>query len=345
MNLLKGVKKVNSISPSCFYFPTTALLVDDDLAFLENMRPLINNGLGIKITENPEVLFGEVQKSFKETDEGLKNPFLRGISEDIEESDGVGYSVVNIDIEKIHHVIYNKNRFSRISTIIVDYKMPKLNGIELCRRLQKYPIKKILLTGKADNKTAVSAFNEGIIDKFIQKSASTMIAEVDDAVKNEKLDFFKAFSEPLLSTLSAEGNCILNEQNFWSLFSNILHSKNIIEYYLIDKFGSYLMLDENANYYFLMVRTEKEINQFYDIAIGNHASSPVTDVLRNRTKMPVFLTEEEHVLPTSQWYNYLYEVQKLEGRQNYYYSVIENIKTNYIDKNKIISYKNSGVFA
>ncbi len=217
--------------------------------------------------------------------------------------------------------------------------MPKINGIEMCRKLQNYPFRKILLTGKADNKIAVSAFNEGVIDKFIQKGSVGMVKSVDNAVDIAKSAFFKKHSDPFIAALSAETKTILNEDEFFPLFKKIIKSKRIIEYYLIDKFGSFLMLDEDANCFFLIVRTESEMNQFCDIAIGNHAPSTIVDLLKNRKKIPVFLLDEEHKLPTSKWNSYLHDVKQFNGKNIFYYSIIENMETKYIEKNKIRSYK------
>ena len=58
-----------------------------------------------------------------------------------------------------------------ISLVISDYNMPKMNGLELLKKVQvKYPhILAIMLTGQAEIEIAVKAINEAGVYKFIQK--------------------------------------------------------------------------------------------------------------------------------------------------------------------------------
>ena len=52
---------------------------------------------------------------------------------------------------------------------VMDVAMPELNGMEFCRRITDPSIRKIVLTGKADEHVAVKSFNEGLIDRFIRR--------------------------------------------------------------------------------------------------------------------------------------------------------------------------------
>ncbi len=80
---------------------------------------------------------------------------------------------VNIEIAQIYQELWDRQRFTRTAILIVDYDMPGLNGLELARRLKsKLAIKVMLLTGEADQQTAITAFNQGEIDRFLPKSAA-----------------------------------------------------------------------------------------------------------------------------------------------------------------------------
>ena len=67
----------------------------------------------------------------------------------------------------IRNVVHDPDRFAEVSVAIVDYDMPGENGMEICRRLRNHPVRTVMLTGKADEKLATSAFNQGLIDRFV----------------------------------------------------------------------------------------------------------------------------------------------------------------------------------
>jgi CheY-like chemotaxis protein len=74
-----------------------------------------------------------------------------------------------LDLSDICKTVQNKRRFCIPAVVVVDYAMPHMNGIEFCRKIQHIPCKKVLLTGNADEKIAVEAFNNHVIDFFIKK--------------------------------------------------------------------------------------------------------------------------------------------------------------------------------
>ena len=61
--------------------------------------------------------------------------------------------------------------------------MPKMTGVEFCRAIRGLPVKTILLTGKASLETAISAFNEGVIDCFLQKQDSNVSTALRREIK------------------------------------------------------------------------------------------------------------------------------------------------------------------
>jgi CheY-like chemotaxis protein len=333
---------LNSILTPCFCFPTTILLVDDNLPFMENLSLSLKSNLPLKLIENPKIALQEIMSNSDKIDL-IKKSFLNNVDYSFDDENGVDKAIINMNIQKIHHEIYNPQRFLSISTVIADYNMPEMNGVELLDKIKDLFLKKVLLTGEADEKIAVMAFNEGIIDKYIKKSSDSMIKQVSDIINNSSIDFFRKISTPIISALVSSDNCILTEKDFFSFFEKILLANNIIEYYLIDKSGSYLMLNKKGHSYFLIIKTEDEINQLYEVACGNHANKNIKDALKRREKLPVLLTEKEHKLPINNWENFLYNFQVFKGIKNYWYTVIDDLKTDYLQKEKIFPYEKSEI--
>jgi response regulator RpfG family c-di-GMP phosphodiesterase len=77
------------------------------------------------------------------------------------------------------------------AVIVSDMKMPQMNGIELLSTVKdKYPnIVRLLLTGNADQETAVLAINTSDVFQFLQKpcQAEQMIAAIEKALDHHRL--------------------------------------------------------------------------------------------------------------------------------------------------------------
>lgn len=62
-------------------------------------------------------------------------------------------------------------RYQLVQTCVVDYAMPGTDGLKVLNTLLDWPGSRMLLTGQADEKIAIQAFNGGLIDQFIPKQA------------------------------------------------------------------------------------------------------------------------------------------------------------------------------
>ena len=146
-----------------FYFPTQVILLDDDPDFLEGVSIMLNKCLSFKIFQSAHQALEYVNNAHKNVhiQERCYSNYKTGPLE----SD----SLTHIDIDKLHLEILNGSRFQTASTVIVDYSMPEMNGLEFLLQLKNPFIKKVLLTGQADMELAIKAFNKQLIDQFIYK--------------------------------------------------------------------------------------------------------------------------------------------------------------------------------
>lgn len=64
-----------------------------------------------------------------------------------------------------------RTRFGLVQVAVVDYAMPAMSGLRMLGELRDWPGARILLTGRADEQLAVSAFNRGLINQFIPKQS------------------------------------------------------------------------------------------------------------------------------------------------------------------------------
>lgn len=95
-------------------------------------------------------------------------------------------------------------RFHLTEVLIVDYAMPGLTGLELVRRLEAFPARRILLTGEADAEVAVQAFNAGLIQRFIPKSTPNLHKEITRSADEMHMSLCNHFGQLLHRDLSQE---------------------------------------------------------------------------------------------------------------------------------------------
>jgi CheY-like chemotaxis protein len=143
----------------CAYHPTTAVFVDDDTEFIEDiLEELPTSDFSHLYFSDPVVALDHINN---QCDPGL---FERGLFKRNEDEEGFEQRILSIELGDIHKEIYNTRRFARISTVVADFQMSGLNGLELCSQLNSPYLKKILLTNVADEGLAIHGGLPGVDD-------------------------------------------------------------------------------------------------------------------------------------------------------------------------------------
>lgn len=311
----------------CFYYPTTVVILDDNQAFLENIIPNLNKNSAYELFDSPykSLQFLEKKKPDLPTFEdflGLTENFLTG-------------TPIYVNLHKIHKKLYDSKRFEIPSVIIVDHEMPGMNGIEVCKNLKNYPIKKIMLTGVADDKVAVQAFNEGIIHKFILKDDKNVFVEIDRAVKELQQEYFIEISDYIIKNIKNTSDSFLEDRAIHNFLLNFLTENKICEFYLTDNLGSFLLLTSTGDLTWFVLQSDREIDNFKQIAIEHEASSEIIKSLNTREKILCLFSEEDYKLPVDKWSDYLHKSNTIG---NAYYAIIRGdaaFKAAGLNKNKI----------
>lgn len=233
--------KYSSI-PVC-YFPSTVLFVDDNQDFLMNFTLQLDDQLIYKIYDSPKQALQVIESRdvhSEEMHQRCVTDFPEALPQDAHQHS------IQLDLSAIHLEVYNPKRFSEVSVVVVDYAMPEMNGLEFCKSLQNTQIQKILLTGQADETTAIEAFNLGIIDRFIRKNDPMVTEKVMQSVRQLQQRYFQLMSEHITKILSVHSPSILQEPAFVEHFKTICQQNDIVEFYLADTSGSFLLLDKQG---------------------------------------------------------------------------------------------------
>jgi CheY-like chemotaxis protein len=317
----------------CLYYPTTIVLIDDDVRFLENMSLNLSHDLFYRTFQDPKAALA----ALKETEN--QNKFLSHTVAAREEE--AGKFSVDFNTSVIYKEVYNRKQFDEVSVIVVDYSMPQMNGEELLKNLTQSPAKKLMLTGQADEATAVRLFNDGIIDKFMLKSTDshTLIQHLNQNIEELQTKYFHGLSDIILKPLSGQIGICFTDPIFVDFFNKTLADTSTSSYYLIEISGSFLLLDADASPTWLLVKTKNELQEFAPQAEAEGASEDVVDSIKNGHKIPYFNDFDEYVDATSgNWDKYLYAAQELNGKAQYRYAITKNIPGFRLHRDKILSF-------
>ncbi|CAL7964077.1 Two component response regulator [Gammaproteobacteria bacterium] len=333
---------MSNLNIACCYYPTTVAFIDDNKSFLDNILlefdENINTCSFTEPTKAVECLKSHVLISF--VDKYLKS--LKN-NEHLEEFDynNIEHGYVDVDVFSIHKEIYDPNRFSKVVVVVVDYTMPGMNGLELCRVLREFPFKFVLITGDATLGKAVDAFNEGLIHQFIPKNDCDFTHKLQNIIYDLQEKQFEECSDIIVKSLSINKSVGLGDPLLINFLKGFFKKNNIVEYYLINESGCFLMADANGNLSWMVIKSEEEMAEYTSVAIDNYGKEEIIKELQSRGKVLFLHTEEEHTSVTvDNWENYLHSATKLIGENNiYYYSHVKAVGNDIVFPNKITSYE------
>lgn len=301
-----------------FYFPTTLICIDDNQLVLDGHKSLFRDTfkcICYTNAKNAQIFFDSYEPPLD------KISFLDSLTE-FEHENFALQSAVQFDVAKIIDLTKNNSRYNEVAVILSDYYMPGMNGLELCQTLGAYKFKKMLLTENDDYHIAKQALNSGTIDYFANKIDPT--SEIEATVKNLAINYFCDITAKFIYHLGNEGISALTDPNFIKHFLEILQLKNIAEYYLIDKNGSYLLIAANKQEYILIVHNDRSLDEFIDL-ISEYNILDVTLKGLNHRKIIPFWGIQKGIMDInlSAINHYLYPAYTIKGKQAYFLHLLE----------------------
>lgn len=314
-------------------FPTTVMFIDDDQALLDNLAFYFKNKCSVITFTKPKEALLYLQK--QKTLEGkLKKICFKKISS-AELDMGEEAALIQCDYLALPSLLYDPQRFSTIAAVLVDYDMPKMNGLEFCCQIEDRPIRKIMLTGKADTKLAVKAFNQKLIDQFILKDANEKIeADIDDALTKEKNIYFKNLSSLF------PNNDFKNSKTtkaFLKILEKFETDHKLVEWYQFDQQGSRVGLNADGVAYWLIVRAQEDIEKNLAFAEDNNAPKAVVQALKKQAHLLFLFSPQEKHLSAREWDKYIFPITGIIGNSTINYAVIRDNFFS-LNRKKIISY-------
>jgi CheY-like chemotaxis protein len=302
-----------------FYFPTTTLIVDDSREFLSRFSKSLDPDISCLLYTSPRDAVRAIQ-----TTPNSNYLINQCFSEYVENA---GYPLTNhtisVDISDIYQGIYNSQRFNEISVVIVDSTMPGMNGFEFCECINNRAIKKILLADGYQERLAINAFNAKTIDLYFNKNDPFLAKQISQYIKSLQRDYFQTKSNSLNEMLAySSAQCLLDDK-FTQFFNQLCAEHHIVEHYLIENTGSFLLVNAEGALSCLIVKNRQDLCLHYELAADNAAPNQVLEQLEKGQSIPYCWPSHEFChFDNENWPAKLYPAQKLQGNDLYYYALI-----------------------
>ncbi|PCJ43412.1 MAG: hypothetical protein COA71_00635 [SAR86 cluster bacterium] len=321
-----------------FYFPTQVILLDDDPDFLEGVSLMLNKCLSFKLFQSAHQALEYVNNAHKhvQIQERCYSNYKTGPLE----SD----SLSHIDIDQLHLEVLNGSRFQTASTVIVDYSMPEMNGLEFLLQLKNPFIKKVLLTGQADMELAIKAFNKQLIDQFIDKHDPKLRLKLNSIIESYQDQYFKnsfkLISDPIIAN---NRDAFLVDKKFQDFFSNFRKKHNYVEYYMIDTPApGFLVIDDKGNQNNLLIFTDEAISSHLTVLKKINAPEILIKKVSSKELLPSFSfndgNDEKHQDKVKHWENHYYPAVHISDSSNYFLALTPAMQIDNTKNQNIITY-------
>lgn len=324
-----------------YFHPSRVVLVDDNESFLVNTLLKLPKHYLYKTYSNPLDILSVLDYW---NDEIIRNsPTVKPLK--LEGNNDPAKSLkevhINIDLQRIHERVYNKNRFYLTSIAIIDYIMPQANGIVLSEKIsEKTDIRKILLTGHADYEIAVSGFNKSTLNKYIQKDQASMFVKLASELDTEALSFFRKLTSSWLTSLADTTDSCISESFYLEKFQFCLLASKAVEYYILDMYGSCAFLNYSGEISYLFIFPSRLIKFYMDVAAEYENTQQVIDMLRKGCIPFLYKQEDYQEAPTS-WLDKMVITNKLDEKAQFLYAYCspEENPIKLIDQTRITSFE------
>ena len=223
-----------------YFHPTRVMFVDDNLGFMRSVTSGLPDSLCFDVFLTPE-------EALKQVNQPHSRPQL------MEECFSVQDDLWFLDLNVLEHEIKRKDRFERLSVVLIDYAMPTMNGLEFSAQIADKDLRRVLLTGVADEKTAVQAFNDGLIDQYVPKTKLARPGGLMPYIEEMQRRYFEQFMERTCAMLNLPPPEFSCDPAFKQRFFEIVRTQQVVEYYFVTNPTGYLMLRSDGSMLRLVV--------------------------------------------------------------------------------------------
>src|SRR5699024_927571 len=159
-------------------------------------------------------------------------------------------------------------------------------GLDLCAQITNPNVKKVLLTGVADERLAIEALNIELIDFYISKRESGLAQRLRSIIAHLETRYFQDLYA--WSRDSEVRNILpqLFDAAFADYFEDVIERLNIVEYYPLPDSRGFRLIDGYGQCKRLVVLNEAQLNGLLHNADLSRLSAANRDKLQQRGLIP-----------------------------------------------------------
>ena len=305
-----------------FFFPSQVIMVDNDPDFLDGINLMLDKNTSYKLFQSASEALDYANQSHKQV--SLQERCYSNYKTGPQDSD----SLSHVDIGRLYEEIYSGDRFQTSSTVVVDYSVPEMSGLEFLMELKNPFIKKVLLTGQADTELAIKAFNKQLIDQYIDKHDPRLKQVLNSTISVFSEQYFrssyKLITDPIIAS---HHDTFLTDAKFQEYFYDLRLKTQCIEYYMIDHpHTGYLMVDRKGRKRGLIVYREEALSEHIaDLKQWRAPAKLINEVIQ-KNLIPTFNGSEEDLNAEhpfiKQWERYYHPAIKIKSTKNYFVAML-----------------------
>ena len=176
-------------------------------------------------------------------------------------------------------------RFALAQVAVVDYAMPAMSGLRMLGELTQWPGSRILLTGRADEQLAVSAFNRGLINQFIPKQSPDLRLRLTGAIGDLRHHPDKRCQQIWCATLSPGQHALLGDPLISEALEQLLRQLDWTEHVVIGAPFGVLGLDARGNARWLQLEPTENLQELAEMALCQGWNAHTVQDIRSGNKL------------------------------------------------------------
>jgi CheY-like chemotaxis protein len=304
-----------------YQHPTTTVLIDDSQTFLDSLAFQLGPAVPCQRFQEPRAAFEWLHRTLRQ---GWSGGAAIRVDYDEQTLSGERRTIA-LDLDRIYRQALDRGRFLTPAVLVIDYAMPQMDGLTFCRLVQDLPCRKILLTGQADEKIAIDAFNRGLIDRFIRKGDSAALDRLDADIRALQRRFFAERSATLKDLLERHTHAFLSDPAIAALAGQLTARYGFVEHYLFPNPPGILFFDKFGKGTVMVIETEAGLIAQYEAACDNDAPEPLREGLRRLALVPFFHDSGGMYAAAAahDWLSYCLPAEVCGGLQDYYWACFD----------------------
>lgn len=177
------------------------------------------------------------------------------------------------------------NRLSLIRVCVVDYAMPAMSGLRVLDEVSEWSGQRILLTGRADEQLAISAFNRRLIEQFIPKQTPDIGRRLSSVIESQRRLADERYQQIWRATLSREQHMLLSDPLIAQALEQLALSQEWVEHVVIGAPFGILALNGQGAASWLQLEPSANLPELAELAESQGADTALVQDIRDGKKL------------------------------------------------------------